>query len=144
LQDLTHDKVLLARGDQGRELIRDTLQQRGAAVTVLPLYRRQPARPSARQREQALDRFQPDTIIALSGETLNNFIALSENSSHNCRKSLLLVPTERVALQAREAGFTRVICASGMADKDIVNRVLDCYPATQAAVSAAPDRPDSQ
>lgn len=146
LQQLKHEKVLLARGDQGRELIRETLMERGASVTVLPLYRRQPANPSREQLTDSLDRFQPGVIVALSGETLNNFIALSNNSSHNWRKSLLLVPTERVARQARDAGFARVICASGMADEDIVNRVIACYPAEQTRRNqpAPPDRPDSQ
>ena len=130
LQQLAHEKVLLARGDQGRELIRETLQQRGARVTVLPLYRRQPAAPARGRLTEDLDRFEPDVVIVLSGETLNNFIALSKNSSHTCRKSLLLVPTERVAHQARDAGFERVVCASGMADEDIVNRVARCYPAS--------------
>ncbi|MFC4260707.1 uroporphyrinogen-III synthase [Marinobacter lacisalsi] len=146
LQQLEHEKVLLARGDHGRELIRETLTQRGASVTVLPLYHRQPATPSRADRMDNLDQFQPDVIIVLSGETLNNFIALSNNSSHNCRKSLLLVPTERVARQALDAGFTRVICASGMADEDIVNRVIGCYAADQTREDqpAPPDRPDSQ
>jgi uroporphyrinogen-III synthase len=146
LQQLTHEKVLLARGDQGRELIRETLEQRGASVRVLPLYRRQPATPSTEQLSDSLDRFSPDVIVALSGETLNNFIALSKNSGHNCLKSLLLVPTERVARQARDAGFTRVICASGMADEDIVNRVIGCYAAEQTEHDqpAPPDHPESQ
>ncbi|GGY84200.1 uroporphyrinogen-III synthase [Marinobacter zhanjiangensis] len=141
LQHLKHEKVLLARGDQGRELIRETLIKRGASVTVLPLYRRQAATPSAEQLTDSLERFRPDVIVALSGETLNNFIALSNNSSHNCLKSLLLVPTERVARQARDAGFTRVICASGMADEDIVNRVVACYAAEQAGQDQPPGSP---
>ncbi|MFW5825815.1 MAG: uroporphyrinogen-III synthase, partial [Marinobacter sp.] len=37
LQHLEHHRVLLARGEQGRELIRETLAQRGARVTALPL-----------------------------------------------------------------------------------------------------------
>lgn len=141
LQHLEHAKVLVARGEHGRELIRDTLTERGASVTALPLYRRQPTSHTPEQRSESLDRFRPDVIIALSGETLNNFIALSENSSHNCRKSLLLVPAERVAQQARDAGFDRVICASGMADEDIVNRVIACYPAHQTGPAPTPGTP---
>ncbi|MFL1483124.1 uroporphyrinogen-III synthase [Marinobacter sp. LN3S78] len=141
LQTLTHEKVLLARGETGRDLIRETLEKRGASVTQLPLYRRQRTTPSPEQLADSLERFAPDVIIALSGETLNNFIALSENSSHNCLKSLLLVPTDRVARQAREAGFDRVICASGMADEDIVNRVIGCYPPHQTGPAPTPGSP---
>ena len=141
LQQLAHGKVLLARGENGRELIRDTLEQRGASVRPLPLYRRRPASPTDGELTESLAQFKPDVIIALSGETLNNFIALSENSSHNCRKSLLLVPTDRVARTARVAGFNQVICASGMADEDIVNQVIRCYPPYQTGSAPAPGSP---
>lgn len=144
LQNLEHDKVLLARGDQGRELLRQTLEQRGARVTVLPLYRRQQPTPPATVVEACLVHFRPDVIVALSGETLNNFIALSENSSHNYRDSLLLVPVDRVARQARTAGFKRVVCATGMTDEEIVERVIHCYPRQQAGTTRRPERPDRQ
>jgi uroporphyrinogen-III synthase len=144
LQALANDKVLLARGEQGRELLRETLEQRGARVTVLPLYRRQRPSPPSELVEASLDDFKPDVVIALSGETLNNFIALSENSSHNCHDSLLLVPVDRVARQAREAGFARVVSATGMADEEIVDRVIHCYPHLQNGITCHPERPDRQ
>ncbi len=40
LATLEHEKVLVVRGQEGRELIPQTLERRGARVTVLPLYRR--------------------------------------------------------------------------------------------------------
>ena len=143
-QQLNHQKVLLARGEQGRELLRETLEARGAQVTVLPLYRRQLPEHSSDLVTACLDRFQPDVVIALSGETLNNFIALSENSGHNCHDSLLLVPVDRIAQTAREAGFNRVVCASGMADGEIVDQVTRCYSHHQADARSHPDRPDRQ
>ena len=94
--------------------------------------------------EACLDRFQPDVVIALSGETLNNFIALSENSGHNCHDSLLLVPVDRIAQTAREAGFNRVVCASGMADGEIVDQVIRCYSHHQADARSHPERPERQ
>ncbi|MZR62659.1 uroporphyrinogen-III synthase [Alcanivorax sp. DP30] len=42
LQDLTEKKVLICRGDSGRELLANTLTDRGAEVTALPFYRRLP------------------------------------------------------------------------------------------------------
>ncbi|SFR82459.1 uroporphyrinogen-III synthase [Marinobacter daqiaonensis] len=144
LQRLDHDQVLLARGEHGRELIRETLEQRGARVTALALYRRVlPCHP-ADTVKYCLDDFHPDVIVTLSGETLNNFIALSHNSGHNCHDSLLLVPVERVAREATAAGFSRVICADGMTDEDIVNRVIDCYSDSPDRKRRYPDHPDSQ
>ncbi len=148
LQAVAADRVLLARGEQGRDLIPDTLTQRGARVTTLPLYRRaQPTYPPEVIRA-CLDEFRPDVVITLSAETLNNFIALSENSRHNCHSSLLLVPIDRVAQKASDAGFSRVIAASGMSDEDIVTRVIHCYSPEQTPeqtdIDQNPDRPDSQ
>lgn len=40
LRDLPGKRVLICRGDGGRELVAETLQRRGAEVDVLPLYRR--------------------------------------------------------------------------------------------------------
>jgi uroporphyrinogen-III synthase len=42
LQQLTEKKVLLCRGDSGRELLAQTLAERGAEVVTLPFYRRLP------------------------------------------------------------------------------------------------------
>ena len=42
LQDLSEKKVLICRGDSGRELLAETLTARGAAVTALPFYQRLP------------------------------------------------------------------------------------------------------
>ena len=123
LQTLTHEKVLLVRGEDGRELIHQTLTDRGAAVTLLPLYRRrQPEHDPATIREALLS-FQPDAVVILSGETLNNFIALSKNSGHNPDKSLLVVPANRVAEQAHQAGLTQTCIPESLADTDIVATV---------------------
>ena len=116
LQTPRGEKVLIARGEGGRELIRDTLTERGADVHELPLYRRQCPAWSAADIRSHLDQFAPEAIVVLSGETLNNLIALGENSDHNLRQCLLVVPVERVAALARQAGFQRVRTPESLED----------------------------
>lgn len=126
LPSLAHpdgERVLLARGEEGRELIRQTLESRGARVTVLPLYRRLCPYHSPERVNLAFGEFQPEVIVALSGETLNNLIALCAKSGHNLYDRLLIVPAERVALAAREAGFERPCVPGSLADNDIVATV---------------------
>lgn len=123
LNHLDGEKVLLARGDTGRELIRETLQARGARVTVLPLYRRLPAEHSPELLRATLKDFAPEAIVALSGETLNNLIALCANYGHNLYDRLLIVPADRVAEQARAAGFQNPCIPGSLADNDIVATV---------------------
>lgn len=121
------ERVLLAKGENGRELIRETLEARGARVTPLALYRRDRPRHAAGEIHAALDTFAPEAIITLSGETLNNLIALGANSSHNLYDRLLIVPADRVAKQARAAGFTTLCIPGSLADNDIVAAVAQQF-----------------
>ncbi|MGM0767854.1 MAG: uroporphyrinogen-III synthase [Pseudomonadota bacterium] len=123
LQSFDHDKVLLVRGEEGRELIQQTLTGRGAAVTLLPLYRRHLPEYDKTTVDDALLNFNPEAAVILSGETLNNFIALSKNSGHNPDKTLLVVPAHRVAVQAHQAGLTQTCIPESLADTDIVATV---------------------
>lgn len=123
LQHLEHEKVLLARGEHGRELIRQTLEQRGARVTVLPLYRRSRPYYPPEQVQHNFDDFRPEVIIALSGETLNNLIEIGQNHLQALYQAVLVVPAERIAEQARSAGFSNPLVPDGLADVDLVTSV---------------------
>lgn len=125
LQRFSGEKILLVRGEEGRELIYQTLSDRGARVTVLPLYRRYQPHHDATTLDKALLCFLPEAVITLSGETLNNLIALSENTGHNLDKTLLVVPASRVAEQARQAGLNRICIPESLADNDIVATVSE-------------------
>lgn len=123
LRQPVEERVLIARGEDGRELIRQTLESRGARVTVLPLYRRFCPDYSQDELNLALGEFAPEVIVALSGETLNNLIALCAKSGHNLYDRLLIVPAERVAHAARESGFENPCVPGSLADNDIVATV---------------------
>jgi uroporphyrinogen-III synthase len=124
LQNLKNQRVLLARGGEGRDLLRNTLRQRGAQITVLPLYERFCPQYSAEQLTSAMDGFDPDAVITLSGETLKNLVALCVKNDHNLYRKLLIVPVERVAEQAQAAGFTNPLVPAGLTDKNIVASVI--------------------
>lgn len=123
LRQLDNEKVLLARGENGRELIRETLEARGARVTTLPLYRRLVPAHAPEVIRDSFETFAPEAIVALSGETVNNLIALCANSGHNLYDRLLIVPADRVAEQARAAGFKNPCIPGSLADNDIVAAV---------------------
>lgn len=107
LQHIKDDRVLICSGRGGRMLLAEMLGGRGARVDRLALYERMmPDYPAARI-EADLTRFDPQAIVALSGETLNNLLRLGQNKDAGLRQRLVVVPTERVAAQARQAGFAR-------------------------------------
>ncbi|AKO51447.1 uroporphyrinogen III synthase [Marinobacter psychrophilus] len=125
LQNLKNQRVLLARGGEGRDLLRNTLRQRGAQITVLPLYQRFCPQYSAAQLAHALDGFNPDAVITLSGGTLRNLVALCAKNDHNLYRKLLIVPVERVAEQAQAAGFIHPHVPAGLTDNNIVASVTE-------------------
>jgi len=127
LKNLSNEKVLLARGENGRELIRQTLEQRGARITVLPLYRRFRPYYAANELQDNFAVFQPEVIIALSGETLNNLIDVGSSFQQTLQEALLVVPAERVSEQARNSGFRNVLVPEGLADQDLVTSVASWF-----------------
>ena len=123
LQNLEHERVLLARGEHGRELIRQTLESRGARVTVLPLYRLFCPYYPSETIDEVCNRFRPEVIVALSGETLNNLVTTDPGALPALQQALLVAPAERVAEQARQAGFGHILVPDGLADRDLVTSV---------------------
>ncbi|MDK9558806.1 uroporphyrinogen-III synthase [Marinobacter sp. M216] len=123
LAQVKGERILLVRGENGRELIRETLEARGARVSLLPLYRRMTPTYKPGHIKNLLGDFAPEAVITLSGETLNNLIALCANSGHNLYDRLLIVPADRVAEQARAAGFENPCIPGSLADNDIVATV---------------------
>lgn len=105
------ERVLIVKGEGGRDVLGPTLAARGARTDAMILYRRTcPDYPST-VMTRALCEFDPHAIVVLSVETLNNLTRLGENSDHEMKKRLLLVPAERVEREARAAGFSRICVA---------------------------------
>ena len=76
LQAVRGENIIVFRGEGGRERLKETLEARGAKVRYAQCYRR--VRPSADPRPccAAFDRGEVQAVSALSGETLENFVAL--------------------------------------------------------------------
>lgn len=115
------NKVLIARGDQGRELLVNTLTERGARLEVLPLYERAAIEWPETTLQQCLSRFDPDTVLALSGETLKHLLEVGQNTDAKLRQRRLVVPAKRVAEQARAAGFRNVRVAAAMTPDGLID-----------------------
>ncbi|SDW94681.1 uroporphyrinogen-III synthase [Marinobacter mobilis] len=134
LNQVDGERVLLVRGEEGRELLQDTLRQRGADVSTLELYRRQCPARAEQQLPSVLSSFDPEAVVLLSGETLNNFIALGQNSDHTLYQRLLVVPVARVANQARELGFRHTCIPRNLTDQGIITAVAEYFAVTAGAI----------
>ncbi|SFM01257.1 uroporphyrinogen-III synthase [Marinobacter zhejiangensis] len=142
LNQVDGERVLLVRGETGRELIHDTLRQRGADVSILPLYRRQCPPQAKQQLPRLLASFEPDAVVVLSGETLNNFIALGQNSDHTLNQRLMVVPALRIAEQAANQGFRNTCVPDTLTDQGIIAAVAEYFAANPGELPPhGPDKP---
>jgi uroporphyrinogen-III synthase len=114
LQALRGAKVLIVRGESGRELMADSFRAAGAEVTVLPAYRRAVPQltPALAARLTALADDGADWIIT-SSESLRGLAALLNELNKltivaNMQHHHLIVPHSRIAETARELGFQNV------------------------------------
>lgn len=110
LQDVQGMRVMIFRGDGGRELLGDTLKARGAVVEYAECYRRiKPQLDIPLLRAAA-----PDAITVTSSEALAH---LWEGFDAQGRKWLaatpLFVQHERIAALARQQGWLSVITTAG-------------------------------
>lgn len=124
LQDVAGRKILICRGQGGRTTLAETLSGRGAKVSHCELYRR--ALPPSAATALAAETFAPDRdlLTVFSGETLDNLLLASGQAGHNLRPLPLLVPGDRVAAQARAAGFQTVIPARNATSKAMLDALI--------------------
>jgi uroporphyrinogen-III synthase len=129
LRAVAGQRVLIVKGEGGREALRDELARRGARVEELACYRRRCPQLPAGELAARLTRWRVDTILLSSGEALDNMLSLlSPEETLNVHTLSLLVPSPRVARQAESAGFLRVIAARNASDAAMLRALEDQAP----------------
>jgi uroporphyrinogen-III synthase len=105
LQDVSGWRVMIFRGDGGRELLGDTLKARGATVEYAACYQRSKPQQDAGELLAA----GPDAITVTSSEALGYlWDMLKDNDRALLRNTPLFVPHPRIAGLAREQGWLQV------------------------------------
>mgnify|MGYP001103918493 FL=1 len=113
------------RGNGGRELLGETLRERGADVTFTECYQRCAKHYDGAEEAMRWHARGINTLVVTSGEMLQQLWSLiplwyRENWLLRCR---LLVVSERLANQARELGWQDIRIADN-ADNDALLRAL--------------------
>lgn len=132
LQSVEGERVVIFRGCGGRDLLRQTLSERGAQVDYCSLYRRErPAGASAAladfmQQTAAADT--PKVLTAHSGESVDNLAAAAATAGllAQLKPLPLVVPALRVAMIASELGFSRVYSALNASDEAMLETIERC------------------
>lgn len=112
-------RVLILRGNGGRELLADTLRERGAEVEVVTCYHRS-APEDGTPLKLLLRDGGVDALTISSSEGLRNLLALLDTDDCARLRDLpVFVPHQRIAEMARELGLRSVVL-TGPADAGIV------------------------
>jgi len=104
-------RVLLLRGDGGREWLADRLRERGAQTAAFTVYRRLPPRLDAAERDlmaAALARPRAHAWLLSSSEAVGHLAALLPSGA-TLAGQCALATHERIAHAARAAGFGPVV-----------------------------------
>lgn len=108
LSDVAGQRLLLFRGDEGRELLPESLRERGAQVDVLPLYtRRLPSDTFSRWQACAK---MPDVVLLSSALIWQHWQQVAGAAA---QQPALIAVSQRLAAQLRAAGTERVLCSEG-------------------------------
>ncbi len=106
LQDVSGKHVVIFRGRHGRELLADTLRERGARVEYAEVYERQRPKVDTAPLNTALAAGHIDVILITSNEALENLLSMVEPANLNALYPIpLVVIHPRQAERARQLGF---------------------------------------
>ena len=110
LKQVAGKRVLIFRGDGGRELLGGTLAERGAVVEYAECYRRCRPQADAAPLIALEERKELDAITVTSSEGLANLRdMLGEAGRHLLDATPLFVPHQRIAAAARALGAQNVV-----------------------------------
>jgi uroporphyrinogen-III synthase len=124
MQDVRGLRIVIFRGDSGRDLLGNTLTERGARVEYAVCYRRSKPTWTADALEQARLHTHIAAVIVTSSEGLRNFYDLAAPAGQTwLRQTPVVVPHPRIAAVARELGMTRVVEAES-GDDALVRALL--------------------
>ena len=125
LQKMDGKRVMILRGEGGREFLRDRLLERGAEVEYVECYQRKMPDTDTTQLYAAWQQEQTMPIIVTSNQSLQNLYAMI-NQDHRpaLLGSPLILLSERTASLANELGFTQAPVVATAANDDAMLSAL--------------------
>ena len=126
-------RVVVFRGEGGRELLGETLRRRGAQVEYAEVYRRVRPRLDVAPLLEAWRGRGVHAVTISSSAGLRNFLELLEAAGGAAAAALLrgtplFAGHERVAAEARKLGVTEVLVA-GTSDEEMRDRLVAYFEA---------------
>lgn len=118
LNNVKNTRILIVRGEGGRELLADTLIERGAKVNYLNVYKRNLPIVETKKIAQAKS---VDCVVITSVKGLDNLCELIADDS--LKNKWLIVVSERIKQHAIQKGFLQVRVADDASDIAVMQQV---------------------
>ncbi len=125
-EEIIDKKIIIFRGEGGREYLATALRERGAQVDYADVYRRDCPEYSSDTIDELCRSSLPDIVIATSNNGLENLFTLLNDEQRNLLLSKqLIVMSERMLNFSIEFGFSRApILAEESCDEGILNAIV--------------------
>jgi uroporphyrinogen-III synthase len=108
LQDMKQQRVVIVRGVGGRELLADTLRERGADVAFAECYRRVNPQPDAGKLPELWQNGRLHALVVTSSEALRNLLHIAQDAPW-LKDIRVCVNHARIAEAARAHGLNVVL-----------------------------------
>lgn len=120
---IRNQNIVIVRGVGGRELLHQTLANRGANVSYLEVYERLLASPDKDLIRQHWDN-DIDVVICTSNQLLENYLKLAEPLLGNkIFNKPMLVISSRMLTFAKQAGFSKIWLADGPGNDQMIKTI---------------------
>lgn len=126
MQDVRGRRVVIFRGDSGREHLAETLRQRGADVHYVEAYRRVCPQSDSTELIERWRAGAIDVVLVNSVESLENLVKmLGEQGRALLLKTPLIVASDRIVAEARRLGFSGPpLIAASATDAAVMDALL--------------------
>lgn len=133
LKDVSGLNVRILRGNGGRELLADTLRERGARVDYLEVYRREPHAFTESELDDLSARWDAGAIQCAIAMSVESFEYLLAALPYGCRQTLsgisLVTPSERVIQTALDAApEMKTVLAAGPGTTEMLAAMAEGRP----------------
>lgn len=141
MQGLEDERIIIFRGEGGREILARKLQQRGAEVEYLDCYTRVVPDVDVSDVEKKFRNNEIAAVTITSVSSVNNLMAMLKNVHEELTKVLFVAASNRIADECEKHGCLRVEVAENSGDKAML-RILTMALDNSTASSSSDSNKD--